>query len=138
VFQGSQHSYTSSSAAAPNVVPSYIRHLVLKLCLTVTVLFTALPACPAVVMSCRYDQFRLNAVVAGAMGSIFGCMNIFTRASGGIISGKSRQSALQTIDRFAVLERNSSTAGCQYSTTCSHTAPRLGLAPWCADSVLFV
>jgi len=33
-----------------------------------------------------YDQFRLNAVVAGAMGSIFGCMNIFTRASGGIIS----------------------------------------------------
>jgi len=36
-----------------------------------------------------YDQFRLNAVVAGAMGSIFGCMNIFTRASGGIISDMS-------------------------------------------------
>lgn len=33
-----------------------------------------------------YDQFRLNAVIAGAMGSIFGMMNIFTRASGGMIS----------------------------------------------------
>jgi hypothetical protein len=34
-----------------------------------------------------FDQFRLSAVVAGAMGSIFGCMNIFTRATGGMISG---------------------------------------------------
>eukprot|EP00878_Enallax_costatus_P038944 GHUV01044445.1.p1 GENE.GHUV01044445.1~~GHUV01044445.1.p1 ORF type:complete len:470 (+),score=58.19 GHUV01044445.1:180-1589(+) len=33
-----------------------------------------------------YDQFHLNPVVAGAMGSIFGMMNIFTRASGGMIS----------------------------------------------------
>jgi MFS transporter, NNP family, nitrate/nitrite transporter len=33
-----------------------------------------------------YDQFRLNPVVAGAMGSIFGMMNIFSRGSGGMIS----------------------------------------------------
>jgi len=33
-----------------------------------------------------FDQFRLSAVVAGAMGSIFGMMNIFTRATGGMIS----------------------------------------------------
>ena len=35
-----------------------------------------------------FDQFRLSAVVAGAMGSIFGMMNIFTRATGGMISGE--------------------------------------------------
>jgi nitrate/nitrite transporter NarK len=53
--------------------------------------------CPAICCLCYqlYDQFRLNAVVAGAMGSIFGCMNIFTRASGGIISGE-QQVALHT------------------------------------------
>jgi NNP family nitrate/nitrite transporter-like MFS transporter len=39
-----------------------------------------------VITTYLYDQFRLNPVVAGAMGSIFGCMNIFTRASGGMIS----------------------------------------------------
>ncbi|WIA11705.1 hypothetical protein OEZ85_011801 [Tetradesmus obliquus] len=33
-----------------------------------------------------YDQFRLTPVLAGALGSIFGMMNIFTRASGGMIS----------------------------------------------------
>eukprot|EP00882_Tetradesmus_deserticola_P020203 GHRQ01021780.1.p1 GENE.GHRQ01021780.1~~GHRQ01021780.1.p1 ORF type:complete len:278 (+),score=92.87 GHRQ01021780.1:423-1256(+) len=33
-----------------------------------------------------YDQFRLTPVLAGALGSIFGMMNIFTRATGGMIS----------------------------------------------------
>ncbi|EFJ43737.1 hypothetical protein VOLCADRAFT_83071 [Volvox carteri f. nagariensis] len=33
-----------------------------------------------------YDQFGLSLKVAGALGAIFGLMNLFTRASGGMIS----------------------------------------------------
>lgn len=33
-----------------------------------------------------YDTFRLNLATAGALGSLFGLMNIFSRGSGGILS----------------------------------------------------
>jgi MFS transporter, NNP family, nitrate/nitrite transporter len=33
-----------------------------------------------------YDQFHLNLSIAGLLGSVFGMMNLFTRAGGGILS----------------------------------------------------
>ncbi|KAG2431535.1 hypothetical protein HXX76_009549 [Chlamydomonas incerta] len=39
-----------------------------------------------VIVEYLFDQFGLNLSVAGALGAIFGLMNIFTRATGGMIS----------------------------------------------------
>lgn len=39
-----------------------------------------------VIVEYFYDQFGLNLTTAGALGSIFGLMNLFTRATGGMIS----------------------------------------------------
>jgi NNP family nitrate/nitrite transporter-like MFS transporter len=33
-----------------------------------------------------YDEFQMNLVTAGALGALFGFMNIFSRASGGLLS----------------------------------------------------
>jgi nitrate/nitrite transporter NarK len=52
---------------------------------TFLLLLLLLPWCCCLLL--QYDQFHLNPVLAGALGSIFGMMNIFTRASGGMISG---------------------------------------------------
>ncbi|MEW5306442.1 MAG: hypothetical protein WDW38_007382 [Sanguina aurantia] len=38
------------------------------------------------IVSYLFDQFGLSLTVAGALGSIFGLMNLFSRATGGIIS----------------------------------------------------
>ncbi|KAG2431534.1 hypothetical protein HXX76_009548 [Chlamydomonas incerta] len=39
-----------------------------------------------VIVEYLFDQFGLNLSVAGALGAIFGLMNLFTRATGGMIS----------------------------------------------------
>lgn len=38
------------------------------------------------IVSYLYDQFNLNLTVAGALGAVFGFMNLWTRASGGYLS----------------------------------------------------
>ena len=39
-----------------------------------------------VIVSYLYDQFDLSLTTAGVLGSIFGLMNLFSRASGGALS----------------------------------------------------
>ncbi|GFR51549.1 hypothetical protein Agub_g13968 [Astrephomene gubernaculifera] len=39
-----------------------------------------------IIVEYLFDQFGLNLTVAGALGAIFGLMNLFSRASGGMIS----------------------------------------------------
>ncbi|MEW5315979.1 MAG: hypothetical protein WDW38_007373 [Sanguina aurantia] len=39
-----------------------------------------------IIVSYLFDQFGLSLTVAGALGSVFGLMNLFSRASGGLIS----------------------------------------------------
>lgn len=39
-----------------------------------------------IIVSYLYDQFGLSLVTAGALGGMFGLMNVFTRATGGLLS----------------------------------------------------
>ena len=42
-----------------------------------------------IIVEYMFDQFGLSLTVAGALGGMFGMMNLFSRASGGMISGES-------------------------------------------------
>jgi hypothetical protein len=77
------------------LLPAYTfltMHIALLLCDQTSDTLPAAAAAAALCVVCccclQYDQFRLTPVLAGALGSIFGMMNIFTRASGGMISGE--------------------------------------------------
>lgn len=39
-----------------------------------------------IIVQYLYDQFEMDHVTAGGLGSLFGLMNVFTRATGGILS----------------------------------------------------